>query len=271
MSTSVNAARAGVSGPRAAPAFRAAADDLAHAITAGRVTGDLPSEKVLGERYGVSRVTIRRALGVLADKGLVAVTWGRGWSVAHGPLSEPANSLLSVTELAGARHLTVTSRVLLAQLEPTSLDDAELLDIAPGASTFVLKRVRYNDDAPLTLQLSRIVADRVAGIEDVDFTERSLYEVLEQKFGISPTRADYAVEARPTAAEHAELLGVAVGSPLLWATQKTYDQHGVAVEAGWSAYPYDRYRFRATLTRSPGGANSDPARQESVRIGMPRP
>lgn len=236
---------------RAVPAFRAVAAKLDDDIVSGRLDGDLPSEKVLAERFGISRVTMRRALNVLSDSGVLTVTWGRGWSVAHGPLSEPANSLLSVTELANDRGLTVTSRVLVARTEPTSLDDADLLEIAPGASTFVLDRVRYNDGAPFTRQLSRIVSDRVPGIEEIDFARCSLYEVLSERFDVVPTRADYAVEARAADEVDAELLGVDVGSPLLWAAQTTYDQHGTPFELGWSAYPHDRYRLRATLTRRP--------------------
>jgi GntR family transcriptional regulator len=236
---------------RAVPVFRAIAEQLADAIRSGQISGDLPPEQELARANGVSRVTMRRALRVVADAGLAEVTWGRGWSVRQGPLSEPANTLLSVTELAAERRLSARSRVLLAEVRPVALDEAEELEIAAGAAVFVLDRVRFNDDAVFARQLSTIRADRVPGIEAVDFSARSLYATLEQRWNVSPTRADYAVEARPADVENAAYLGVEPGSPLLWATQKTFDQHGTVIEIGWSAYPWDRYRFRATLTRRP--------------------
>ncbi len=243
---------------RAVPAFRAIAERLTDAILSGRITGDLPPEQELARTHGVSRVTMRRALGVVAEAGLAEVTWGKGWSVTDGPLSEPANTLLSVTELAAERGLAARSRVLLAQLRPAGLDDAEELEIAPGAEVFVLDRVRHNNGVPFARQQSTIRSDRVPGIADIDFAEHSLYASLEERWGISPTRADYAVEARPAEAEHAEHLGIEPGSPLLWATQRTFDQHGSIIEIGWSAYPWDRYRFRATLTRRPHRARATP-------------
>jgi GntR family transcriptional regulator len=236
---------------RATPAFRAIAEQLTDSILSGRMSGDLPSEQELARTYGVSRVTMRRALGLVADAGLAVVTWGKGWSVTHGPLSEPANTLLSVTELAAERHLSARSQVLLAEVRAAALDDADELEIAPGAEVFVLDRVRLNDDVPFARQLSTIRADRTPGIAEIDFAENSLYATLEQRWDISPTRADYAVEARPADNENAEHLGVEPGSPLLWATQRTFDQHGSIIEIGWSAYPWDRYRFRATLIRRP--------------------
>jgi GntR family transcriptional regulator len=237
---------------RAVPAFRAIAEQLTDAILGGRISGDLPPEQELARTHGVSRVTMRRALGVVADAGLAEVTWGKGWSVTHGPLSEPANTLLSVTELAAERHLAARSRVLVAEVRPANLDQAEELEIAPGAAVFVLDRVRLNESVPFARQLSTMRADRVPGIAEVDFSERSLYATLEERWDVSPTRADYAVEARPADEDNATHLGVETGSPLLWATQRTFDQHGTVIEIGWSAYPWDRYRFRATLTRRPG-------------------
>jgi GntR family transcriptional regulator len=236
---------------RATPAFRAIAEQLVDAIREGRVSGDLPSEQELARTHGVSRVTMRRALGVVAEAGLAQVTWGKGWSVTHGPLSEPANTLLSVTELAAERHLSARSRVLLAEVRPAGLDEAEELDIAPGADVYVLDRVRLNDGVVFARQLSIVRADRVPGIVHVDFSDRSLYATLEERWDVSPTRADYAVEARPADEGNATHLRVQVGSPLLWATQRTFDQQGTVIETGWSAYLWDRYRFRATLTRRP--------------------
>ena len=66
-----------------------------------------------------------------------------------------------------------------------------------------------------------------------------------------PTGADYAVEALPASPEEAGLLDLPAGVPLLVATQRTRDQHGVVFELGRTAYRGDRFRFRATLGAPP--------------------
>ena len=65
-----------------------------------------------------------------------------------------------------------------------------------------------------------------------------------------PVRADYSVRALPATEVEAELLDVHGGEPLLLATTKSYDDGGRVVELGEMLYRGDRYRFRATLTRS---------------------
>ena len=237
---------------RATPAFRVIAEQLADAIRGGRVSGALPSEQELARTHGVSRVTMRRALGVVADAGLAQVTWGKGWTVTHGPLSEPANTLLSVTELAAERSLSARSRVLLAEIRPAGLDEAEELDIAPGADVYVprpgaaQRRHGLRTTAEHGPRGSRAGDRRGRLLRPV-----AVRDAPRSDGGSPPTRADYAVEARPADEENATHLGVEVGSPLLWATQRTFDQQGTVIETGWSAYPWDRYRFRATLTRRP--------------------
>ena len=90
--------------------YRLIADEIASGSLG---PGDrLPSERELTERLGVSRATVRRALGELAMDGLVEASAGRGSFVSTGPLVEPPNALLSFTELGNRHGLKATARVL---------------------------------------------------------------------------------------------------------------------------------------------------------------
>ncbi|MBA3382814.1 MAG: GntR family transcriptional regulator [Actinobacteria bacterium] len=92
---------------------------IADEIASGALRpGDrLPAERAIGERLGVSRVTVRLALGALAGDGIIKSSTGRGSFVASlGPVGEPPNALLSFSELGAARGLEVSSRVLRAEL-----------------------------------------------------------------------------------------------------------------------------------------------------------
>ncbi len=228
---------------------------LAGQIEQGQLTGRLPTERDLCDRFTVSRVTLRRALSTLAESGQIRASWGRGWYVVREPLSEPPNALLSFSELAQGRGLVPSTRLLKVGSVPASLDEAGLLHVAPGSRLVVLERLRYLDAVPAVLQRSHLAASRIEGLEEalsaVDLTELSLYRFLEERWGLVAARADYVVEARPASETDAELLDVAPGSPLLQATQITFDHEGNPFERHWSSYPGDRYRFEASLVRPP--------------------
>ena len=97
-------------------------------------------------------------------------------------------------------------------------------------------------------------------LADTDFTTASLYDALERA-GHPPGRADYELEARAADAAEAELLGLAPGAPVLFATTVAIGADGRIVDLGRTVYRADRYRFQATLmrraTRPEGGSHEE--------------
>ena len=259
-------------GPSATwPKFMQVAAVLRAQIDQGQLRGRLPTERDLCEHFSVSRVTLRRALSTLAENGQLRASWGRGWYVAREPLSEPPNALLSFSELAEGRGLVPSAKVLNLETRPASLDEADLLCVAPGSRLLVLERLRFMDSVPVVLQRSHFALARVDGLAEalgsVDVTKVSLYRFLEERWGLVPARADYVVEARAASDAEAELLDVAPGSPLLQATQITFDQEGNPFERHWSTYPGDRYRFEASLLR-PAHASAPGRTANSARVAL---
>ena len=133
-------------------------DSIAQDIAAGLTApGDrLPSERDLCERLNVSRLTLRRALKLLVDDGLLESAPGRGWFVPGGPISEPANVLLSFSDMARARGLTPSASVLSTEVRSAGLDEAEVLMVAPGSDLFEIRRLRRLDGAATSIDHSRI-------------------------------------------------------------------------------------------------------------------
>ena len=215
----------------------------------GRTPGArLPPERALAEHFGVSRVTLRRALDELAHSGIVVRT-GNGWQVASGAMSEPPNELMSFSEMAAARGLAAGGHILERQVRAATLDEAEALGLAPGAPLFELERLRTMDDVPILIDRTRIPLSVAPGIEDADLDETSLYRTLEDRFGVRPARARFTVEATPADPRRAHLLGLETGQPLLRCQQRSEDDVGRPIELCEMVYRYDRYRFRATLVR----------------------
>ena len=226
--------------------YRLIADEIASGSLG---PGDrLPSERELTERLGVSRATVRRALGELATDGLVAASAGRGSFVSTGPLVEPPNALLSFTELGNRHGLQATARVLRLQTRPATIEEAEQFGVAPGADLVELERLRLLDDVPVAVDGTRFPLARVPHALAIDFQTASLYDVLEEA-GYPPVRAAYTVEALPAPERQGALLGIQVGEPTLVAETAAYDPSDRLVELARTHYRADRYRFRATLVR----------------------
>jgi DNA-binding GntR family transcriptional regulator len=226
--------------------YRIVADQIASG-TLG--PGDrLPAERALCEQLGVSRATVRRALVELVEDGLVESSVGRGSFVSSGPLVEPPNALLSLTELGSRRGLVATARVLATEIHPATLEESEVFGIAPGADLFHLERLRMLDDVPVAVDASRVPLARAPHLVDVDFTTASLYATLTDA-GAPPARAGYTVEALPATGPEAALLSIEVGAPVLVTLTTAYDPADRVVELCRTVYRGDRYRFRATLAR----------------------
>jgi GntR family transcriptional regulator len=208
----------------------------------------LPPERALAEHFGVSRVTLRRALDELARAGVVARS-GIGWVVAAPAIGEPPNVFMSFSEMAASRGLRPGGRVLHCRSRPATIDEAEALGLAPGTPLFELERLRSLDDVPILIDRTRIPLSLAPGLDELDLEERSLYAVLGQRFGMRPTRARLTVEAIPADERCAGLLGLEPGQPLLRCQQQTEDEIGRHIELCEMVYRGDRYRFRATLER----------------------
>jgi GntR family transcriptional regulator len=225
-------------------------EDLAEEIERGRrpAGSRLPPERALAEHFGVSRVTLRRALDELERDGIVARA-GAGWVVASPTVGEPPNVLMSFSEMAASRGLTPGGRVLDRRVRPATIDEAEALGLAPGAPLFELERLRSMDGVPILIDRTRVPLSLTPGLDEVDLAETSLYEVLEDRYGMRPARARFTVEAIAADRRRARLLGLEPGEPLLRCQQQTEDADGRPVELCEMVYRGDRYRFRATLVR----------------------
>jgi GntR family transcriptional regulator len=172
---------------------------------------------------------------------------------------------MSFSEMAASRGLTPTARVLGKRVRPATIDEAETLGLAPGAALFELERLRFMDHVPIMIDSSRVPVALAPELDTVDFSTASLYAVLEERYGVRPTRAHFAVEAVAADARRAALLELEPGQPLLRCHQLTQDAIGRPIESCEMLYRGDRYRFRASLLRA------GPTAPESTESPTPQP
>ncbi len=233
------------------PLWVQAVDHVLTDIAEGRLVPGmrLPPERELCARLGISRVTLRKALLTLVDNGVLTASHGRGWYVAAAPSKDWSNSLESFSETADRMGLVASSRILRSEVVPATLDEAEELSIAPGTPLFHLVRVRMLNQVPIAIDDSRVPALLVPGLDQIDFTQASLYEQLSAA-GLDLNRADSSIEAKSADDALAANLAIDPGKPVLVMHQVVVDSADKPIFASSIRYAGERYRLRTFFARS---------------------
>jgi GntR family transcriptional regulator len=232
------------------PKYRRIADSLAEDILAGRLkAGDqIPSERVIAEEYGISRMTVRQALKHLADRGMVEARVGQGTFVGAPRLQQQLSTLTGFTEEMEKQGRSASSIVVEAAARAADAETAQALELPAGAMVWRIARVRLADGEPVALETTEVVASMVPGLlERADFGRTSLYETLRRHYGLRPAVAEQTLAATSADASVALPLGIAVGAPVLSLTRLTRDAEGRAFEHVRSVYRGDAFVMKVRL------------------------
>ncbi|WP_027881709.1 GntR family transcriptional regulator [Meiothermus rufus] len=202
----------------------------------------LPPERALAEQFGVSRLTLRKALERLEAQGLVRRRQGSGTYVAPR-LEQPLSLLTGFSEDMRARGLEPGTRWLKRGLFTATPEEVLALSLSPGEKVARLERVRSAQGEPVAVERAALPAHRLPQPEQV---QDSLYAYLEAR-GLRPARALQRLRAVAASRQEAELLGLRSGEPLLYIERLSYLADGSVLEFTRSHYRGDRYDFVAEL------------------------
>ena len=227
-----------------APLYQQLQRALRQAIEDKRLASDsaLPPERDIASDFGVSRITVRKALDALAAEGLVRRRHGAGTFVATR-VEKSFSALSSFSEDMESRGQTARSIWLRRSTGAVTPEEAMVLGLSPGSAVMRFHRIRYADDVPMALEYSSIPSQYLVSEKAVD---ASLYVALE-KTGSRPVRALQRLRAVLFSAEQAELLGIEAGAPGLLIERRGFLADGQAVEFTQSYYRGDSYDFVAEL------------------------
>jgi len=219
--------------------------EVVAAVLEERVRGMQPqdalaTERELLEEFRVSRTTVRQALKVLIDKGLVYNVQGSGTYVTNPAMVSKALRLTGFSEDMRQRGLVPASSILAQGPTAATAELAAKLHVAPGAPMLTIRRLRLADGVPMALESVALVSDLIAA-DTIDFG-KSLYEQLRTE-GLQVKRAAQTIEAANLTADEAHLLDQAVGAAALRVRRVTYTDRGQALEYAETIYRGDRYSY----------------------------
>jgi GntR family transcriptional regulator len=202
----------------------------------------VPSERVLSERYDVSRMTARHALETLTLEGYLYRHPRRGTFVAEPRLRFSVGSF--------TRNMTEAARTPGTEvLSATTVDPdpvvAEQLAVPAGARVHVLQRLRSAMGEPVAIEHIQLSAARFPDLLEHDLAG-SLWVLLRSRYDARPAKADARVVAVTLDTFEAEVLGVRPGSPALVLTRTVYDSEGGVLELARDIYRGDRTEFEVT-------------------------
>ena len=186
----------------------------------------LPSETDLCRTYGVSRMTLRQAMGVLEAKNLLVRVQGKGTFVADRAIHRHGNVLGSFYQEMGVSEDELETRVISIQVVPPPEGVAEQLMLTDNQTTLEYKRIRALSHRPISSQIAWVPYLLDPGLARVPLINGSIYRTLYERLGIEINRAQQEVTASAATEEQAEILGCAVGQPLIDVRRISYDTTG---------------------------------------------
>ena len=215
-----------------------------------RPGASLPGEQRLAEHYGVSRVTIRRALDALASDGLIERRAGSGTTVC-APQSEPNGVSVDfatlIPQLVDMGRQT-TARLLSFSYGEPPAPVAEAMNLPSGARVQTAVRVRLMDGSPFSHLTTYVPEEIAANYTEADLATTPLFRLLERS-GVQVADAHQTVTATLASPDVAEALGVSVGSALLSLRRVVKDSGGRGVEYLSALYRPDLFRLEMSMTR----------------------
>lgn len=204
-----------------------------------------PGDKIMTEaemakEYGVSLITVRKAVGSLMEKGLVVRKQGKGTFVTKPKYSRNMKNLQSFTEMCEQMGVKPGAQVLENRLIMADKKVADRLGIEPGSNVVYISRLRLADGEPVQVEKSYFPL-KYAFLLEEDLNNGSMFECLKEKAGAKVASSEKMIELCRATAEEAALMDVKKGDYLLFVKSTAYDENGEPMYAGIQLINGDRF------------------------------
>ncbi len=230
------------------PRYLQIADAIRHDL---RGQGErIPSEHALCTQFKVSRPTIRQALDVLVEEGLLYRHAGRGtFSTPSGAAERKLRVIGSVGDMIALGDES-WFKLIAREIVPVPANIAQALKLPPRSSVYRISGVRHADVGPFQHVTAYLPLTIGTALSDEDLSKTSLIGAIERVLGVPIKSMEQVVDAVLAPRQIAELLQLRPRSPLLLFERTYFAAGGEPVEYAITYQTGRRYPYRIVLSRA---------------------
>lgn len=225
------------------PAYMSIRDALKKQVDEGvwGIGDRLPSERDLSEDFGVSRMTLRQAVSLLVEEGVLERRVGSGTYVASRRVQEKMRGTTSFTEIVTSQGKVPSSKLLSYQRQLASETESQQLNLSTQDYVIRMERIRYADQRPLVYEVATIPEKLIKSFKKADITEHFFKTLTANGYEIG--KSQQTIYAKSASERVAGYLGISKGHAILALTQVSYLSDGQPFEYVRSQYVGDRFEF----------------------------
>jgi GntR family phosphonate transport system transcriptional regulator len=224
--------------------WRQIADRLTRELSEGRFAdGRLPTEPDLADQFGVNRHTVRRAIGALADQGLVRVEQGRGTFVAGGHIEYLLGRRTRFSANLQREGREPGHRLIDTRQGPADAATTQDLAIAAGTPVIEIETVSHADGVPVSYAIHRFPAERFAALPEAFAESRSITAALAACGVADYMRRVTRLLARMPSEREARYLDQPLSRPVLQTESINIDAAGTPIQRSISVFSGDRVQM----------------------------
>ncbi|MCB2227814.1 MAG: GntR family transcriptional regulator [Desulfarculaceae bacterium] len=230
------------------PAYQQLANLFKKQIASGqyRPGSKLPAEAEICQKYDLSPMTVRRAIGILLDRGVVTTTRGRGTFVKGVEISGSSFSLDALTDLInGGRETRV--KMLETSIAVADAASAARLEIEPGEYVILVKRLILQNEDPVLFHSEHLIYDPRRPLVEGELDATSLKGFFTGCGETDIKNGELTVRAALLKSRWAEVLDRSVNGPCFRFEHTFYDFEDRPLSSGWFICPADKLHFTAHI------------------------
>jgi GntR family transcriptional regulator len=212
-------------------------------------TSKIPPEDQLAQEFGVSKMTMRQALGKLVSDGVLVRRKGSGTFISEKKIEREATRLVSFYEDLKKKGLKPSSLVIEKRVIKAETNLMEKLRLDEGEPVIKIVRVRMANEIPLTVNYGYIPEKYCSDLLEEDLSQVSLSATVEEKYQLRTEYAVQSLQAVKATAYEASLLHIVEGDPILSMERTMFDSNQWPLGYFVNLFRGDKYAFSSILYR----------------------
>jgi len=209
----------------------------------------MPSEHELCQRFQVSRITVRQALGDLQKEGLIFKIHGKGTYVSKPKAFQNVSRLQGFAEAMSGMGYEIVNQLTQFQFIPAVQTVAARLQVLEGTTITEIKRIRLLNREPVSLEVTYVSEAIGIQLQKADLVTRDIFLILENDCGIALGHADLSIDAILADEDLFDALGIEEGAPILRIERLTHDADGHPIDFEYLYFRGDAFQYRLRVDR----------------------